>query len=183
MIVSLIGFMGCGKSTLARLLWKGYDVGNIDLDQYIETAEGRSVKDIFSSDGEAHFRSLEVKYLSEIVRTPYRKDIVLALGGGTPTIDAAAEIIKNKTFGVYLKASVDTLLANLLETDPTDRPMLGGETGEAGLRKKIESLMAAREAAYMSCSKYVVNIDGREYDGIAGEIMRNALGCQDTSKR
>ena len=78
--IYLVGFMGSGKSTIGRLLAKRMGMRFVDLDDDIEKAEGRSIADVFSNDGEARFRDAEHAALAERVR---RGDaVVLALGGG-----------------------------------------------------------------------------------------------------
>ncbi len=138
--------MGCGKSSVGRELAGLLSLPFIDLDGYIETCEGRSVREIFSAVGETEFRALELKALKEILsqdKSPEAADrrehdgsehpgkedcprsgnLVLALGGGTLTTPECAALVAEHTFCIHLTASADTLFARL-EKESADRPML-----------------------------------------------------------
>ncbi|MBU4482858.1 MAG: shikimate kinase, partial [Actinobacteria bacterium] len=66
--ISLIGFMGSGKSTVGKILSKKLSFIFIDLDRVIELVEGKSIKDIFESNGEKYFRELETKVTGKIYK-------------------------------------------------------------------------------------------------------------------
>src|SRR5207237_5187580 len=74
------GFMGCGKSRIARELARRLDLKMIDLDEHIAKSHGRSPAQLIKEDGEATFRVLETKALREVLRT--NAAAVIALGGG-----------------------------------------------------------------------------------------------------
>ena len=80
--VVLIGMMGCGKSTVGKLLAQALGFAFVDTDQYIEAALGRSIPDIFAKEGEAFFRDRELDAAEELARG---KGQVIACGGGLPT--------------------------------------------------------------------------------------------------
>lgn len=150
MIITLIGMMGCGKSSVGRELSRLLSLPFVDLDDYIEEREGRSIRDIFESDGEAAFRKMELEALTEILfqesssepnqdaagepgedspKTDYpqAKEMILALGGGTLTTPECAELVAEHTFCIYLKTSADELFRRL-ESESTTRPMLNSNT-------------------------------------------------------
>lgn len=187
MVLALTGFMGCGKSSVGRKLRTLLSCDYVDLDSYIEEAQGRSIPDIFSSEGEAAFRSLELSALRSLLSsmlsdsphfsgssdgilhcgtpdgplpsgTPDDKPLIISLGGGTLTTPSCASLVKENTRCIYLRASIDTLLSNLKE-DYASRPMLDGATDEAALRRRISSLMDARAAIYESTAALIVDID------------------------
>lgn len=122
--------MGSGKSEvgarLASLL--GWDF--VDLDSYIEHKTGRKIADIFNEGGEAEFRAIEMEALRDVtvMHTLTHKDMVLALGGGTITINDAKRIILSETTCIYLKASAETLRARISPSEGT-RPMLKEDFG------------------------------------------------------
>ena len=91
---------------------------------------------------------------------------VLSLGGGTVMRKECAEMVKEKTLCIYLKASVDTLVGHL-EDETAKRPMLQGES----LRERISSLMAQRSAIYENTAHIIIDTDGRSIDEIAVEII------------
>jgi shikimate kinase len=81
MRIFLIGFMGCGKSTIGKKLAKTLSCKFIDLDKYIERKTGESIQQIFKEKGEKYFRVLETESLMEICESD---NLVIATGGGTP---------------------------------------------------------------------------------------------------
>src|SRR5258706_16117400 len=80
--IILLGFMGSGKTTIGRLLAERLGRAFVDLDDRIESAAGKTIAEIFASDGEAAFRQLETECLSRIL-TEEREPLVIGLGGGT----------------------------------------------------------------------------------------------------
>ena len=93
MIVSLVGYMGSGKSTTGKDLAKALGYQFIDLDEYIEEKYQAKIAEIFEKEGELGFRKIEREALKEVLTTT---NIVLSLGGGTPVYyDNMDEIVKN----------------------------------------------------------------------------------------
>ena len=162
MMISLTGFMGCGKSSVGRELSRLLCCPFMDLDSVIEYNAGRTIPEIFASDGEAVFRQMEKETLREAVAQP--SSIVLALGGGTVMTKECAEMVHEKTLCIYLRASVDTLVRNLSD-EGEGRPMLHGD-----LQNRIEELMALRSAIYEKTAHIVIDTDGKSIEEIASEI-------------
>lgn len=149
MIITLTGMMGCGKSSVGRELSRQLSLPFVDLDDYIEEREGRSIRNIFESEGEASFRKMELEALREILFQesasepnqdagepgedspqtdyPQTKEMILALGGGTLTTPECAELVAEHTFCIYLKTSADELFRRL-ESESATRPMLNSNT-------------------------------------------------------
>lgn len=122
--ISLIGFMGCGKSSVGKILASLLpDCHLIDLDTYIEEKQGKIIPEIFNEYGEAAFRRMEREALEEIFRDPDRPRAILSLGGGTVTSGQCRQLIRRHTDCFYLRATTDTLLDNL-EGHSDGRPML-----------------------------------------------------------
>ena len=122
--ISLIGFMGCGKSSVGKILASLLpDCHLIDLDTYIEEKQGKNIPEIFNEYGEAAFRRMEREALEEIFRDPDRPRAILSLGGGTVTSGQCRQLIRRHTDCFYLRATTDTLLSNL-EGHSEGRPML-----------------------------------------------------------
>ncbi len=168
--ISLIGFMGSGKSSVGKEISKllpGMEY--IDLDDYIEAMTGMSIPEIFEKQGEAAFRAMEQEALENIFMTNELtgEDCILSLGGGTVTTEACRRMIRRNTTCFYLKASVDTLVHNL-ETWPGDRPML--KTGK-DLRSRVEELMASRSKLYESTAHHVIDVDSNDYTAAAVDIV------------
>ncbi|MGP1526857.1 MAG: shikimate kinase [Candidatus Cryptobacteroides sp.] len=169
MIVSLSGFMGCGKSSIGKTLQQylnGFDF--IDLDEFIENMTGKTISDIFSESGEENFRYIEFKALKKIFAqySDASRKLILAIGGGTLVNQASADIIANNTIRIYLRASQATLEENLME-ESGRRPMLQG----ADLKDRIAELMLQRAGIYENRADHIIDTDGRTYSESADEII------------
>lgn len=92
--IVITGFMGSGKSSVAQALGQLLSCDAVDLDKLIETEEGRSVREIIESDGEAQFRKLEQQALSKVLRTGGKH--VVALGGGAWISEVNRQLIKKQ---------------------------------------------------------------------------------------
>lgn len=122
--ISLIGFMGCGKSSVGKILATLLPKCRlIDLDAYIEEKQGKNIPEIFNEYGEAAFRRMECEALEEIFSDHSRPRAILSLGGGTVTSEKCRQLIRRHTDCFYLRATTDTLLDNL-EGHSEGRPML-----------------------------------------------------------
>lgn len=156
-IIALTGFMGCGKSSMGKVLAGMLSGTFIDLDTLVETRSGRKITEIFAEDGEAAFRVIEKECLSETLAVQAGKTsvdgiIVLSLGGGTLTTPECAEMVHRDTFCIYLRAGIDTLVHNL-ERDFEGRPMLTGKIKGNSTHTGTESATESAEA------------DGKEKEG------------------
>ncbi|MDE7127610.1 MAG: hypothetical protein K2O58_06940 [Bacteroidales bacterium] len=182
MIISLTGFMGCGKSSVGKKLSALLSLPLIDLDDYIEERERMTIPEIFASGGEEAFRQMEFTALSEIISAT--DNIILSLGGGTVTAPRCAEIVHRQTCCIYLRATTATLVQNLMAGGYSGRPLLNctqsrentpgyPETEEAHrIEEKTEALMSRRSAIYESTAHHIVDIDGKTPGAIAYEISR-----------
>lgn len=153
MLIFLIGFMGSGKTTLGRPLAArlGYDF--IDLDRAIETGEGRSISEIFATDGEGCFRYLERKYLEEIIG--HYKTAVISTGGGTPCFGENMALMNANGVTVYLKIA-PRMLANRLQMAKVRRPLVEGKSADE-LLQYIERTLEERENYYGQANVVVGN--------------------------
>ena len=183
--ISLIGFMGCGKSSVGKILATLLpECRLIDLDTYIEEKQGKNIPEIFNEYGEAAFRRMEREALEEIFSDKSRPRAILSLGGGTVTSEQCRQLIRQHTDCFYLRATTDTLLDNL-EGHSDGRPMLNPtQPGEApstevssereALRRRIESLMQTRSPQYLATAHHIIDIDGQTFAQIA-EIIKEAV--------
>ena len=163
--------MGCGKSSVGRLVASRLGCAFTDLDEAVEAARGRSVARIFAEDGEPAFRAAELEALKDILSTSAPGTTVLALGGGTLTTPEARQLVAERAKCIYLRATIDTLTQNLMLVGTESRPMLKGADGEASLRRRIESLMAGRSAIYEQAADVIIDIDGLSNEQIADKII------------
>lgn len=142
-IIFLIGFMGCGKTTLGRKLAAkmGYDF--IDLDEVLEQQAGMTITDYFASHGEAKFRELESKVLKE---TAYPENAIVSTGGGLPCFFDHMDWMNSHGRTFYIKLNPKTL-ASRLESGKEERPLLREKHGDA-LISFIQEKLNEREACY-----------------------------------
>ena len=145
--IYLVGFMGAGKTTVARALGRRLGWRVEDIDERIETRERRSVASIFAQHGEAYFRQQERQTLSELL--PQRQ-IVIATGGGTFAEPDNRALMLADGAVVWL----DVPLSRVFERVPAD-----GRRPLAADRVKMEQLYARRRLAYAEAH---VRIDGTE---------------------
>lgn len=165
--ISLIGFMGCGKSSVGKELSALLpECSLIDLDTYIEERQGSGIPEIFNEYGEAAFRRMEREALEEIFSDTGRPHAVISLGGGTVTSERCRQLIRKHTVCFYLRATTETLLDNL-EGHSAGRPMLatgdGILTEREALRQRIETLMATRSEQYLETAHHIIDIDGQTF--------------------
>lgn len=174
-IIALSGFMGCGKSTVARLLAEQGSGFFFDLDDTIELEEGRSVSEIFASDGEQAFRKLEYKYLERIISDfeDFDQKIIISLGGGTLTSPECAELLARHARVIYLRASAEQIVYNLKIVGIENRPLLcnalkeDGSIDEVQLLQKVRQLLATRAPIYEKTADIILDIDGLSPEQIA----------------
>ena len=178
--------MGCGKSSVGRRLSQLLCCPFIDLDSVIEERTGRSIPEIFASDGEAAFRKLELDTLRNILEEVGRQT-VLSLGGGTVMTPECAGLVREKTTCIYLRASVDTL-AERLSAEAEGRPLLTShikenpvachvgrpqedETSSSRIRSRIETLMSMRSSTYEGVATHIIDTGSHSIDTLARSIQ------------
>lgn len=167
MRIFLIGYMGCGKSTIGRRLAASMNLSFVDLDTFIESRNFRSIPEIFEKEGEDGFRELEHKALVEL--SDY-EDVVVATGGGAPCFFNNMEIIKNSGVSVYLNGTPRVLAERLLKSR-TERPLIKGKS-EPELIAFIDESLTKRSKWYNQAD-IIIDFDSNLYaEDVADEIIR-----------
>lgn len=134
MRIYLIGYMGCGKSTLGHRLAVETGIPFIDLDKFIEERNCKSVPHIFEEEGESGFREKERKALEEV---SLFTDVIVATGGGAPCFFDNMELM-NRT-GTTIFMNIDpSILAERLLKSKTERPLIKGKS-----KTELELFIAA----------------------------------------
>lgn len=162
MNIIIIGFMGCGKTTIGRKLAVRLGYRFIDTDHQIEREQNARVKEIFAEKGEIHFRGLETDLLKRLVRT---NNTVIATGGGILTTPGNMEIIRKIGVSIYLKACVDDIFERISRN--TKRPMLQTENP----RKTVVTLLEKRECLYEQADR-IINTESLKMGHIVSQIIR-----------
>lgn len=165
--IILLGYMGCGKSTIANKLSGMINIPYVDLDEYIENKAKMSIKEIFESKGEIHFRKLEHTYFLELLNSP--DEIIIGLGGGTPCYANNHELlVGDGIVSIYLKASIDTLF-NRLATNKNKRPLIADKNDEE-MKEFIAKHLFDR-SFYYNHAQHKVNVDGRTIEETVNDIL------------
>ena len=143
MKIFLIGFMGCGKTTLGKKLARTLNYNFIDLDSYIENKTTEKITEIFDKKGEQYFRDLEKESLNEICKMD---NMVLASGGGTPCFSDNMQTMLAKGICIYLKMEAGDLAERLCK-EKNNRPLIRHLT-ENELNDFISEKLMEREVCY-----------------------------------
>ena len=149
--IYLVGFMGCGKSTLGRKLAKFMKWKFVDLDEYIEKRENNTISKIFSEKGEAYFRALESNVLKESADW---YNTVVSCGGGTPCFNKNMELLNNLGLSIFINLSPD-ILAERLKGEREKRPLIA-KFSDAEMLDFINAKLSERLKYYQS-SKLIFN--------------------------
>jgi shikimate kinase len=164
--IILLGYMGCGKSTIAKLLAKSMSISYLDLDEIIEKKENSTIKKIFTEKGEIYFRKLENEILSDLIQN--QESFVLSLGGGTPCYSNNHEFLKFEgVISFYLAASIPTLYQRLLNNN-AERPLIANKKPEE-IKEYIAKNLFDR-SFYYNQADYTINIEGKTPQKLASEI-------------
>lgn len=162
--VILIGFMGCGKTTVGLKLSYRLRRAVIDTDKEIEKDEGCSISEIFEKEGEEAFRNKETACLKKLTETT--NDKIVSVGGGLPMREENRELLHKLGQVVYLKAKAETIYERLKYD--TTRPLLQGEDPQ----DKINRLLMARASYYEQAADVIIDVDEKSFDQILDEIER-----------
>jgi shikimate kinase len=151
-LIFLIGFMGCGKTTLAKKLANRLGYHFIDLDHVLENQVDMSIADYFALHGETKFRELESQVLKQ---TEYPQNAIVSTGGGLPCFFDHMNWMNSHGQTLYISLAPKALAARL-DNGKSTRPVLQGKHGDE-LIEFIEQKLAEREPFY---NRATITING-----------------------
>ncbi len=173
MIISLVGFMATGKSSIGNILADKLNYSFYDTDELITKKSGITIPEIFSNKGEKYFRKLEEDVLQEILNK--KNNMVLATGGGIVLSTTNRSKLKKYTCPVLLIASAREIYRRV---DIDSRPLLAKARDP---RKKIEEMLKKRESAYNKF-KFKVITNNKTKKQVVEEIL-NKTGAEKIDKK
>ena len=153
--IVLCGFMGCGKSTVGKMLAARCGMTFVDMDQYIEEQAGRTVSELFADKGEEGFRAMEH---DACVALGAQSGLVIATGGGAVLRQENVTALAQNSVIVWLKVSASCVLSRLQHD--TTRPLL--QRGDK--EKAVLTLLCEREPLYARAASLTVDAEHPSID-------------------
>jgi 3-dehydroquinate synthase/shikimate kinase/3-dehydroquinate synthase len=157
MVAVLVGFMGAGKTTVGHIIAERLGQPFVDSDVLIEQRLGRSIREIFRTEGEAYFRELEHATVADLVRG---RDAVIALGGGAVEDPRTRSVLRNARV-IYLRVSYEEAMSRVRGDEY--RPLLD--------RGDLDEVYKRRLPVYEDLSAVTIDTDGRRPEAIALEAL------------
>ena len=153
----LLGFMGAGKSTIAR----GLDPDFVDMDALLEDRLGMPIARFFEEKGEAAFRQIEEEVLADLLKT----DQVISTGGGIVISPRNRDLLKENSDNIYLKADFETLYQRISADKDNQRPLFLNNSKE-----DLAAIFDERQAWYEEVASQIVDVSSLSPEEIIEEL-------------
>ena len=153
----LLGFMGAGKSTIAR----GLDPDFVDMDAMLEERLGMSIARFFEEKGEVAFRQVEEEVLADLLKT----DKVISTGGGIVISSRNRDLLKQNPENIYLKADFETLYQRISADKDNQRPLFLKNSKE-----DLAAIFDERQAWYEEVANKIVDVSSLSPEEIIEEL-------------
>lgn len=163
--IILIGYMGCGKTTVGKYLAKVLEYTFVDTDELIEQQQNRTISEIFASEGEQSFRDMETALLKQLIDKMSSR-LVISTGGGMAVREENRTLLQTLGTVVYLKASPETIYDRV--KGDAKRPLLQCDDPLA----RIKDMLSQRQSTYETVAQITVEVDGVKQTDAAEIIMR-----------
>lgn len=161
--IFLIGFMGAGKSTVAKELQSMLHMNLVEMDARIVEEQGMSINDIFDRFGETHFRDVESQLVLDIGK---EGNTIVSCGGGVVVRPENVTNMKKNGKIIFLAATPETIYERV--KDSTERPILNGHMNV----EYIGELMEKRRALYEAAADIHIDVDGKSVSAVCEEIKK-----------
>lgn len=160
--VYFVGFMGAGKSTIARRLARIAGVASLDMDKYIERATGQSIPEIFEEGGESHFRDIELRTLEDLADKD--EHMLISCGGGIVETESCREVLKHPdSIVIHLRIDSDDAASRIRDT--STRPLFQD-------REQARKLSVRRLPLYEEVADLTIDTANKSVWEISNEAIR-----------